>query len=324
MISVVIPCYNESAVLRLTYATVVEAARSWGEPIELVLVDDGSSDGTWAIIEALAESDGRVVGVRLARNFGHQAALGAGLERARGEAVVVLDADLQDPPALVAELISRWREGYDIVYARRNRRRGESVFKRVVGNLFYRLLDRISDVPIPRDTGDFALMDARAVRHLLGFREHALFWRGLRCWAGFRQAAVHFDRPGRARGESKYTLRKLFALAGNGLLSFSHLPLRLPFYLGFITLALTLGAGLPALAYGLFRPDSVWLTVGVVALVVGLFGSIQLLCLGIMGEYLNRIYDEVRDRPRWIVEATAGQAQSERLPILRATERSAG
>ncbi len=239
MISVVIPCYNEAEVLHLTCETVMAAAHDWGESYELILVDDGSQDETWDLIAEWANRDTRVRGVRLSRNFGHQAALGAGLEEAEGEAVVVLDADLQDPPALVTEMIAHWRAGAEVVYAQRNCRQGETVFKRVTGNLFYRLLDRINQVTIPRDTGDFVLLDAQVVRHLLNFQEHALFWRGLRCWTGFRHVAVHFDRPPRAKGETKYTLAKLMQLATNGLFSFSYLPLRLGLYLGAGLLGLT-------------------------------------------------------------------------------------
>lgn len=305
MISLLIPCYNESEVLRLTYEAIVDCARSWGEAIELVLVDDGSQDDTWEIITGLARRDPRVRGVRLSRNFGHQAAVGAGLEQAAGDAVIVLDADLQDPPELVPQMLAKWREGYDVVYAQRNRRRGESLFKRVAGNLFYRLLSRVNDVKIPRDTGDFALMDARVVRQLVQLKEHAVFWRGLRCWAGYRHAAVNFDRPGRAKGQTKYTFRKLCRLASDGILSFSSLPLRLGLYAGGVVfcVASLLSAG--ALIYWLSVPGASW-PVSPLLLCTLFLGAIQLQCLGIAGEYLNRIYDEARARPRWIVESTVG------------------
>jgi dolichol-phosphate mannosyltransferase len=305
MLSLLIPCYNESDVLRLTYDTVVQEAQHWGEALEIVLVDDGSQDDTWQIIRSLATADPRVRGVRLTRNFGHQAALGAGLEHVSGDAVVVLDADLQDPPSLIGEMLAKWREGYEIVYGQRNCRHGESAFKKVAGNLFYRLLDKVTDVPIPRDAGDFALLDARVVRELTTMREHALFWRGLRCWAGGQQTAVHFDRPPRARGESKYTLRKLVQLAGNGVLSFSSLPLRLALYLGGLTLAGTALTTLGALGWFLLEPAAPW-PVSATALVSLYVGSAQLLCLGVMGEYLHRIYDDVRGRPRWVVRQTVG------------------
>lgn len=303
MISVVIPCYNEGEVLNLTCQTVMDEARTWDDDFELILVDDGSRDETWDIIESLSRRDPRVRGVRLSRNFGHQAALGAGLEQAQGDAVVVLDADLQDPPSLVKEMIARWRAGAEVVYAQRNCRQGESVFKRVTGNVFYRLLDRVNSVAIPRDTGDFALLDARIVNHMLNFQEHALFWRGMRCWTGYRHEAVNFDRPPRAGGESKYTIAKLIQLATNGLLSFSYLPLRLGLYLGSGLLGLTAVACLAALVSWAAWGES--LLSGTLLAVMAI-GSLQFFCLGVMGEYQNRIYDEVRNRPRWIVRETVG------------------
>jgi glycosyltransferase involved in cell wall biosynthesis len=312
MISLLIPCYNESEVLPLTYQTIAHEAESWGEPIEVVFVDDGSADNTWDIICSLARHDARVRGVRLLRNFGHQAAVGAALEHAGGDAVIVLDADLQDPPSLITDMLAKWREGFRIVYAQRNRRLGESLVKRIAGKAFYRLLSKLNNLSIPCDTGDFALMDASVVRLLVQFKEHSLFWRGLRCWTGFEQVAVRFDRPGRAKGNSKYTLRKLFQLACNGLLSFSAMPLRLGLYLGGLSLAAAL---LLTLAMGLgcwLRPDGEWFISGT-ALITLYVGSLQLLCLGVMGEYLNRIYDEARDRPRWLVRETVGRSQAEAL-----------
>ncbi len=310
MISLLIPCFNESEVLELTYEAIVREAKSWNEPIEILFVDDGSRDDTWDIIHSLARRDGRVRGIRLSRNFGHQAAVGAGLEHAGGDAVVVLDADLQDPPRLIGEMLAKWREGYEIVFAQRNCRKGESAFKKIAGNLFYRVLDKVNDVSIPRDTGDFALMDASVVRHLAAFGEHALFWRGLRCWTGFKQTSVRFDRPARAKGQSKYTLRKLAQLAGNGLLSFSSLPLRLALYLGGLMLCGTLLTTFVSLAFFVVNPTAPWL-VSAAVLAMFYLGSIQLLCLGVMGEYINRIYDEVRNRPRWLVRQSVGYQEDQ-------------
>lgn len=305
MLSLVIPCYNEGEVLRHTYAAIVREASKWDESIEMIFVDDGSRDDTWPIIANLVEHDPRVRGISLARNFGHQAAVGAGLEHALGDAVVVLDADLQDPPGLIQEMLVAWRQGFDVVYAQRNCRQGESLFKRVAGNLFYRLLDRVTDVSIPRDTGDFALVDARVVREMLAMREHALFWRGLRCWTGGRQTAVRFDRPPRAGGQSKYTLRKLVQLASNGILSFSTFPLRLSLYAGGLMLAGSMAATGGALAWYLLDTSASW-PIAPSLLATFFVGSVQLLCLGVTGEYLGRIYDEVRARPRWLVRETLG------------------
>ena len=319
MLSLVIPCYNETEVLELTYRTLVNEAPHWDEAIEIVFVDDGSQDDTWSIIERLAQRDERVVGLRLSRNFGHQAAIGAGLEQARGDAVIVLDADLQDPPQVVRAMLEQWRAGCQVVAAQRLRRQGEGWFKKTVGYLFYRLLGQVTDVAIPADVGDFALLDRQVVDTLLSFREHGMFWRGLRCYSGFRHARVLFERPGRAAGQTKYTLRKLMGLASNGLLAFSDLPLRLPLYLGLLTLALSGVIGLGSFAW-------VWATdaaLPVSLLELGLFflGSVQLLSLGVIGEYLNRIYAEVRNRPRWIIAAEVGQreagAHRETPPRLR-------
>lgn len=307
MISLLIPCFNERDVLRLTYDTIVAAAPRWGEDIEIVFVDDGSADNTWDIIQELSRRDPRVRGIKLARNFGHQAALGAGWEHVTGEAVIVLDADLQDPPSLIEEMLAQWKQGYEVVYAQRNARQGESWFKKVTGHVFYRLLDRFNDVSIPRDTGDFALLDASVVRMLREFPEQSLFWRGLRCWTGAKQTAVKFDRPPRAAGETKYTIRKLAQLASNGLLSFSSAPLRLPLYLAAATLVVALALSvltglhqvLTGAASSLISPT---------LLAVLYLGTLQLFCLGVIGEYLNRIYDEVRARPRWLVKHTVGFA----------------
>ncbi|HZZ72799.1 MAG TPA: glycosyltransferase family 2 protein [Pirellulales bacterium] len=310
MISLVIPCYNETEVLRLTYETVVREADGWNEPYEILLIDDGSADDTWQIIEALGQRDSRVRGLRLSRNFGHQAAMGAGLEAARGEAVVVLDADLQDPPSLVRLMLAKWREGFEVVYAQRQRREGESLFKRATANAYYRILDWMTTIAIPRNTGDFCLFDAKVVRELVALKEHALFWRGLRKWTGFRQTAVVFDRPQRRLGTTKYSLRKMLRLASDGIFSFSQAPLRFAFYAAFASFLLSTALTLGGLGAWLFNGSGWPIPWG--ALATFYLGSIQLFCLGILGEYLARIYDEVRARPRWIIagrvnELAAGQ-----------------
>lgn len=312
MISVVIPCFNEREVLELTYGALVEAARRWQDTIEILLIDDGSRDNTWEIIQSLAARDSRVRGIRLSRNFGHAAALGAGLERIRGDVVVVLDADLQDPPSVVEEMLDKWRAGYDVVYGQRNARHGETWFKLVTAKAFYALLDRLNGVRIPRNSSDFSLMDARVARQLVAFREHGLFWRGLRSWAGFKQTAVHFDRPARAAGETKYNLSRMIKLASHGLLGFSEFPLRLPLYAGGAALAICALALVWSIAAGVGLLPARWI-VSSTALSLGFLGAVQLVCLGIVGEYLNRIYDEVRARPRWIVDTTVGAGEEDSL-----------
>jgi len=306
MISLVIPCFHESDVLELTYREIVRVGSGWDEDFEIVFVDDGSKDDTWSIIESLARRDPRVRGARLSRNFGQYAALGAGLEQARGDAAVILDADLQDPPSVVTEMIAKWREGYHVVYGQRNQRAGESAFKRLTSDLFLRLMGKITTAPIPRHTGDFALLDAKVVRQLLALPEHRVFWRALRTWIGFRQTAVKFDRPARAAGETKYTVRKMARLAWDALLAFSDLPLRLALYAGVMAMGATLLAAMCRAACWLFVPAAAGWFASPVALAGFFLGSVQLICLGIAGEYLNRIYDEVRGRPRWIVSETVG------------------
>lgn len=318
MISVVIPCYNEGPVVRLVHRAVNDAAETWNDSFELLLVDDGSCDDTWDVIRELAEEDHRVQGIRLARNFGHQAAVGAGLERAQGHAVVVLDADLQDPPELVSEMLQRWREGHDVVYAQRRRRSGETLLKRFTAYAYYRLLSWASDVNIPRDTGDFALMDAHVVEQLVAMNEHAIYWRGLRSWTGGRQTAVLYDRPRRVEGEAKYSFFQSLRLASDGLLSFSTLPLRLSLYCGTAVLIASLLLAAISVATHLMasHANSV-LPLGTLG--TWFIGGVQLVFLGVVGEYLNRIYDEVRNRPRWIVSTTIGSTadQSPRHLALR-------
>jgi len=319
MISVVVPCYNEAEVLRATYRALADAAAGWGEPAELLFVDDGSTDETWPMIQWHSACDDRVRGLQLSRNFGHQAAVGAGLQAARGDAVVVIDADLQDPPELIGRLIAKWREGHDVVYGRRVAHEGISAWKRITASFFYRLFDRLCETPIPHDAGDFALMDARVVRQLLASGEHALFWRGLRRWVGFKHAGVPFTRRGRAAGRTKYSLGKMLRFALDGLLSFSKLPLRFPAYLGAAVLTCTLLATCVSLGTWLFGTAAEWwVSPGVLAMLF--FGSVQLIALGVIGEYLARIYDEVRARPRWIVRTTTEEPEPWSAAIHRRFE----
>ncbi len=319
MISVVIPCYNEGPVVRLVHGAVREAATAWNDSFELLLIDDGSRDDTWDYIRDLAEHDPCVQGIRLARNFGHQAAVGAGLEQAQGDAVVVLDADLQDPPELIAEMLQRWREGNEVVYAQRRRREGETLLKRFTAYAYYRLLSWASNVDIPRDTGDFALMDAQVVEQLVAMNEHAIYWRGLRSWTGGRQTAVLYDRPPRIEGEAKYSFFKSLRLACDGLLSFSTLPLRLSLYSGATVLIVSSLLAAISIASSLVAPQtSMSFPLGTLG--TWFIGGVQLVFLGVVGEYLNRIYDEVRNRPRWIVSTTIGSTEDRKPQRVRLRE----
>ncbi len=301
VLSVVVPVFDEEGSLEVLHQRVKEALEGAGEPFELVLVDDGSRDGSWVKMRALASADPRVVLVRLSRNFGHQLAVTAGVDAARGDAVVLMDADLQDPPELLPSMVAKWREGYDVVYGRRVRRRGESLFKRASAAAFYRLIRRLTTVEIPADTGDFRLMSRRVVEVLQSMRERNRFVRGLVAWAGYRQVAVEYERAERYTGETKYPLRKMARFAADAVFSFSHAPLRLATLLGLASSTLAFLYALYAVAAALLRWDVVhgWASLIVAVLFLG---GVQLLCVGIIGEYVGRIHDEVKNRPLYVGE----------------------
>jgi glycosyltransferase involved in cell wall biosynthesis len=305
MISVVVPCYNESSVLPLLYDRLTAAAVDRGEDFEVVVVDDGSDERTWSLVRELCEYDPRWKAVRFSRNFGHQTAVTAGLAHACGDAVIVIDADLQDPPEELGRFLSLWREGFEVVYAiRRNRK--ENLAKRACYRLFYRVLGRLATIPIPADSGDFCLMDRRVVQVLVAMPERNRFVRGLRAWAGFRQIGLEYERPERAAGRPQYSLGKLVRLGLDGVFSSSVAPLRLATGLGILTTALAVVGGLFALLRGgLAGPGP---GPGVAALVDAIFflGGVQLVCLGILGEYIGRIYEDVKARPMWVVRETLG------------------
>lgn len=300
VISVVIPIYNEAEGISELYRRMTAVMEAMDEPYELILVNDGSQDASLERASALSSADPRVKLINFSRNFGHQAAITAGMDHSSGQAVVVIDADLQDPPEFIPELVAKWREGFDIVYAVRSSRRGETFFKRVTASAFYRLIRRITNVDIPLDTGDFRLMSRPAVDALGRIREKHRYVRGLVSWVGFRQTGVPFIRDERFAGETKYPLKKMLKFALDGITGFSFLPLQLASYLGFAT-SLVAFSGI-ALVVGLRLFTSVtipgWASLMVCTL---LLGGIQLITLGIIGEYLGRIYDEVKQRPLYIV-----------------------
>ncbi len=300
-LSVVVPAYNEEEVLRPLYERLRSVLDGAGVSWEIVLVDDGSTDRTRQILEELHREDPRVRAVFLSRNFGHQLALTAGLDHARGRAVVAIDADLQDPPEVIPEMLARWREGLDVVYGQRVERRGESLFKRVTAAAFYRLLRRLTPVPIPVDTGDFRLMDRRVVDELRRLREHHRFVRGMVAWLGFRQGAVRYERAPRLAGETKYPLRKMLRFALDAAISFSFLPLRIATLLGLLTAALCLGYAAFAVVAKLTGAAELpgWASLMVAILFLG---AVQLVSLGIVGEYVGRIYEEVKGRPLYVVD----------------------
>lgn len=304
LLSIVIPCFNEEEVLAQTHRRLVLALEDAPADLEFVYVDDGSRDATLNVLRTLRRTDERVRVVALSRNFGHQNAATAGLAHAAGDAVALIDADLQDPPEVIAEMLARWQEGADVAYGVRTRRDGESAFKLGTAYLFYRLLGRLVDVAIPVDTGDFRLMDRRAVDALLAMPERDRFVRGMVAWTGFRQVPVRYRRLPRAAGQSEYPLRRMLRLAADGLLSFSRAPLRLATWLGLVAVALALlGAGYAALTFVADAPlpGSALLFVAMLFL-----GGAQLVSIGVLGEYVARIYGEVKRRPLYFVKERLG------------------
>jgi dolichol-phosphate mannosyltransferase len=298
--SIIAPIYNELDNIPELYPRVREVMEQTGEPWELILVDDGSSDGSTDVIRTLAESDERVRPIIFARNFGHQIAVTAGLDFSRGDAIVIIDADLQDPPEVILELIEKWREGYEVVYAVRAEREGETWFKRTTASLFYRLIYKITDVNIPLDTGDFRLMDRKVVAVMDKMREKHRFLRGMSSWVGFRQIGVEYKRHARFAGETKYPLKKMIQLALNAITSFSYFPLQLATYLGFISAGLAVLA-IPVVILLRLISGTILLGQTTTLIIVLLLGGVQLISLGIIGEYIGRIYDEAKGRPLYIV-----------------------
>jgi dolichol-phosphate mannosyltransferase len=298
--SVVGPVFNEIGSLPQFYQRLTAAMEALGETWELVLVDDGSTDGSTDAIRDLAFQDARVRPVLFSRNFGHQIAVTAGLDYSRGQAVIVMDTDLQDPPEVIGELVERWREGYEVVYAVRTEREGESFFKRATASLFYRLINRITDVDIPLDTGDFRLLDREVVEVLKRMRERHRFPRAMAAWVGFRQLGVPYKRAAREAGETKYPFRKMLRLALNAVTGFSYFPLQLATYFGFICAGLSAVSIPVVIAIRLSGREA--LAGQATTLIAVLFlGGVQLISLGILGEYIGRLYDEAKGRPLYIV-----------------------
>jgi dolichol-phosphate mannosyltransferase len=309
-LSVVVPLFNEEANLPELYRRTAAALDDLGVSYELILVNDGSRDGTADLADGLARRDGRVAALHLSRNFGHQAAICAGLDHARGRAVVLMDGDLQDPPELVARFLDAWRDGADVVYAVRARRR-EGPLKRAAYALFYRLWRAVSDLDVPLDSGDFCLMDRKVVAALRALPERQRFVRGLRAFVGFRQVGVPYDRDARFAGAPKYTFRGLCRLAVDGLVSFSGLPLTLITYVGLAALALALGVAGWALWGAWHTPAAQGGWAGTLAAVL-FMGAVQLVSLGALGEYVRRIFLEVKRRPTYLVARRVGAARRRR------------
>lgn len=298
--SIISPIYNEKDNLPELFRRVKEVMDTTRKPWELILVDDGSSDGSIEIIRELAKKNKQIRPVIFARNFGHQVAVTAGLDYSRGDAVIIIDSDLQDPPELILEMAKKWKEGYEVVFAIRAEREGESLFKLWTASLFYRLIYRITDVKIPLDTGDFRLMDRKVVDVMNKMRERHRFLRGMSAWVGFKQIGIEYKRSARVAGETKYPFRKMFRLAINAVTSFSYFPLQVATFFGFISASVAIIA-IPVVA--LLRLAGTHFFEGqTTTLIAVLFlGGVQLISLGILGEYIGRLYDEAKGRPLYIV-----------------------
>ncbi len=313
MISIVIPLFNEQENVNQLYTRLTNASSSWNESYEILFVDDGSFDETYEMLTKIADSDKTVHIIKLSRNFGHQAAISAGIKKAKGNAVIIMDGDLQDPPEELSTFLNKWREGFHVVYAIRKKRK-EHFFKKMAYKIFYRILNFISDINIPLDSGDFCVMDRKVVNVLNNeMLEYSRFVRGLRAYAGFKQIGVEYERHSRAAGEVKYTFSKLLKLAIDGLLDFSTFPLKLATYLGFLIAFPSFLVGLFFIIHRIFdfkvlgySPSD---TPGLASLAVGVFflGGLILIILGLIGEYIGRLYFEVKRRPFYIIEEIYNQ-----------------
>jgi len=303
--SIIVPVYNEEEVLPELYRRLTGAMDKLGEPYDVLLINDGSQDRSAEMMRDLHRRDPRFKLVNFSRNFGHQVAISAGMDYASGDAVVIIDADLQDPPEVILDLIAKWKEGYEVVYAVRAKRKGESFFKAFTASLFYRIIYRITDVDMPVDAGDFRLMDRQVVDTMRTMREKHRFMRGLSSWVGFKQTGVEYVREERFAGTTHYPFRKMLRLALDGITSFSYFPLQLATYLGFITAGLSLFGILLVIFLRLYGHQALYGQATTLVMVLFL-GGVQLIFLGVIGEYLGRIYDEVKGRPLYIVSEAVG------------------
>lgn len=298
--SVIVPIYNEIDNLSELHRRIKEVMGASGETWELILVDDGSTDGSTEKIRELAAQDKTVRPIIFARNFGHQLAITAGWDYARGDAVVIIDADLQDPPETILELAKKWKEGYEVVYAIRGEREGESWFKLWTASLFYRVIYRITDVKIPVDTGDFRLMDRKVVDVLKQMKERHRFPRGMSAWVGFKQVGVQYKRAARHAGVTKYPFKKMLRLALNAITGFSYFPLQVATFFGFVSAGLAILA-IPVVVYMRITGSGAFFGQATTLIAVLFLGGVQLISLGILGEYIGRLYDEAKGRPLYIV-----------------------
>ncbi len=310
LLSVVAPAYNEVELIETFVQRIFAALADY--TFELIIVDDGSSDGTAEALDTLADADRRLRVVHLSRNFGHQAALTAGLEHAIGDAVAMIDADLQDPPELIPKMVEQWESGSDVVYAVRREREGETTFKLATASWFYKLFNKLAQVDLESNSGDFRLLDRRALDALLTMTERSRFLRGMTVWVGFTQTAVPYERGPRSAGETKYTFRKMVRFSLDAITSFSHLPLQLSTYLGLLFAGIAFVA-IP-IVLGLKIAGSYLPGFGTITIILLLIGGMVMIALGVIGEYVGRIYDEVKHRPLYIVRDERNRPEGGRLP----------
>ncbi|AFY39067.1 glycosyl transferase family 2 [[Leptolyngbya] sp. PCC 7376] len=310
--SVVIPVFNEEENLHELYKRLAQVFEQLDSKAEVIFVDDGSKDSSLKILDELNQKDPRIHYVSLARNFGHQIAVTAGLNYAQGDAVIIMDSDLQDPPELISELIGQWRQGYHVVYAQRISRSQENWFKKLMAFGFYRILNRFTDVAIPTDTGDFCLMSREVVNIINSMPERNRYIRGLRAWVGFPQTSVKFHRDPRFAGEVKYTFRKSLSLAIDGIISLSRKPLKMATYLGLTTAVIAMIMMVLVLFWRLTDAPNQLIGYTMITIAIFFLGAVQLICLGILGEYVGRIYDEVKQRPIYTVKKQVGFQKMER------------
>jgi dolichol-phosphate mannosyltransferase len=298
--TIIVPVYNEEAVIQESYRRLTRVMESTGEPYELLFINDGSEDRTAEMIEGFAEKNECVKLLDFSRNFGHQIAITAGIDYASGDAIVIIDADLQDPPELIPKMIEKWQEGYEVVYAKRSQRKGETLFKKWTAALFYRLIGAMAEVNIPHDTGDFRLMDRKVCDAMQSIREKNRFVRGLVSWVGFRQTAIEYVREERYAGETKYPLKKMLRFSMDGITSFSYKPLKMATYLGFVVSSVSFVYLIVSLGQKIFTTSTMAGWSALIACLMLLNGVI-LIFIGILGEYIGRIYDETKNRPLYIL-----------------------
>ena len=301
-LSIIVPLYNEELGVEEMCNRLTRVLDSASFDYEIVMVNDGSTDNTLALAESICNSDNRIKLISFSRNFGHQVAISAGMDKSEGNAVVVIDADLQDPPEVILEMIDKWREGYEVVYGVRKKRNGESFFKLLTAAVFYRLLKRMTSINIPVDTGDFRLIDRRALDQFNKMHERDRFVRGMISWIGFRQTEVKYVRHERYAGETKYPFKKMLKFAIDGMLSFSQIPLRLSSLFGFLSASVSFIFMLYGLTVKYYSPENAvpgWASLFSAVLFIG---GVQLICIGVLGEYIGRIYEEIKKRPLYIIE----------------------